>query len=182
MPVSVYKFHAADEKENIVYGAAKPGYSNEQVADWIQFMQEQGIQKVCCLLADAQLSHYPSNLLEIYHLRFGKDKVCWAPIEDFHLASEETLIQIILPFLNKANQESEKVVVHCGGGIGRTGHVLAAWLIYSRKISNTEAIAAIKKTGRNPYEAVITAPFYGKNPWKVTRELNTLLDKCRNKH
>lgn len=176
----MYKFDAADEKETIVYGAAKPGYSNEQVANWIQFMHEQGIQRVCCLLANAQLIRYSENLLEKYHQKFGNNKVCWVPIEDFHLADTETLTQIILPFLNKASQESEKVVVHCGGGIGRTGHVLAAWLVHSRGISNREAITAVKKTGRNPYEAAIAAPFHYKNPWKVITELNTLLDKCRN--
>jgi hypothetical protein len=98
----MYKFNAADEQENIVFGAAKPGYSDEEVANWVNFIQEQGIQRVCCLLADAQLVRYPSNLLESYYLRFGKDRVCWAPIEDFHLANEETLTQIILPFLNEA--------------------------------------------------------------------------------
>ncbi|GJD17506.1 dual specificity protein phosphatase [Rivularia sp. IAM M-261] len=178
----MYKFCAADEKETIVYGAAKPGYLNEEVDKWVQFMQEQDMQRVCCLLADAQLTRYPENLLEIYHQKFGANKVCWAPIEDFHLASEETLTQIILPFLNEAFRESEKVVVHCGGGIGRTGHVLAAWLVHSRGISNHEAIAAVKKTGRDPYEAAFAAPFYVKNPWKVVTELNVLLDKCRDKH
>ena len=159
----MYKFNAADEKEAIVFGAARPGYSNEEVDNWIQFMQEQGIERVCCLLADAQLVRYPSNLLETYYLRFGKNKVCWAPIEDFHLATEETLTQNILPFLNEALNQEEKVVVHCGGGIGRTGHVLAAWLVHSRSITNQDAIAAVKKTDRNPYEAAIAAPIYGKN-------------------
>ena len=175
----MYKFNAADEKETIVFGAAKPNYSDEQVVNWIKFMQEQGIQRVCCLLADTQLARYPSSLREIYHQKFGINKVRWAPIEDFHLASQETLTQNILPFLNEALHKQEKVVVHCGGGIGRTGHVLAAWLVNSRGISNQDAITAVKKTGRNPYEAAIAAPIYGKNPWKVIKELNVLLDKCR---
>lgn len=30
--------------------------------------------------------------------------------------------------------------------------------------------AAVKKTGRDPYEAAFAAPFYVKNPWKVVTE------------
>jgi protein-tyrosine phosphatase len=175
---SIYKFAAADENEMIVFGAAKPGSSQQQVYNWINFMKQQGIQRVCCLLSDSQLARY-ENLLEIYQSEFGIERVCWAPIEDFQLAELETLTQKILPFLVIANQQSEKVVVHCSGGIGRTGHVLAAWLINSRGLSNKDAIAAVKRTGRNPHEAVIVALLSGRNPWKVTHQLNALLDNCR---
>jgi protein-tyrosine phosphatase len=69
-------------------------------------------------------------------------------------------------------------VVHCSGGIGRTGHVLAAWLVAGRGFSRHSAITAVKRRGRNPYEAVIAAPFKGRNPWKVAAELNRLLEDC----
>jgi protein-tyrosine phosphatase len=179
----MYKFASADETEIIVFGAAKPGKSNKEVHEWIQFMKGQGIQRVCCLLAPSQLSPYVKSLgldlLEIYRKEFGEDKVCWAAIEDFQLADLETLTQKILPFLSDANQNNEKVVVHCAGGIGRTGHVLAAWLVRIRGMSNKDAINAVKRMGRNPYEAAIAAPLKGKNPAKVIKELNTLLDICR---
>lgn len=42
----------------------------------------------------------------------------------------EALTGKILPFLLEADKQSEKVVVHCSGGVGRTGLVLAAWLVY----------------------------------------------------
>jgi protein-tyrosine phosphatase len=173
----MYKFGAASASEPIVFGSARPGYSNTQVNQWIEFMQSQGIQRVCCLLPETQLNRY-SDLLDTNREVFGLDRVCWAPIEDFNLATPEMLVGQILPFLEIANQEQEKVVVHCSGGIGRTGHVLAAWLVAGRRLSSQSAIAAIKQTGRNPYEAVIAAPFKGRNPWQVAAELNTLLDEC----
>jgi Dual specificity phosphatase, catalytic domain len=89
------------------------------------------------------------------------------------------LTQQILPFLADANQKGEKVVVHCYGGSGRTGHVLAAWLVYARGLSNQAAVEAVKQTGRNPYEAVVAAPLKGRNPWKVIAQLNELLDNSR---
>lgn len=174
----MYKFAAASENETIVFGAARPGYSSQKINQWIEFMQSQNIQRVCCLLAESQLNRY-SDLLQIYQNNFGVEQVCWAPIEDFQLVDSETLNQKILPFLLLANQLDEKVVVHCAGGIGRTGHILAAWLVSARGFSNRAAISAVRKTGRNPYEAAIAAFLKGRNPWKVIAELNQLLDDCR---
>lgn len=173
----MYKFASASEDEPIVFGSARPGYRSEQVKEWIEFMQHQDIKRVCCLLPESQLIRY-SNLLDVYRQSFGLDQVCWTPIEDFHLADSKMLIHQILPFLAAANQNHEKVVVHCSGGVGRTGHVLAAWLVAGRGLSSKAAIAAVKQTGKNPYEAVIAAPFKGRNPWKVAAELNLLLDEC----
>lgn len=173
----MYKFAAASENEPIVFGSARPGYRNEQVNEWIEFMLHQNIQRVCCLLPESQLNRY-SNLLNVYRQTFGLDQVCWAPIQDFHLAAPKVLIHQILPFLASADQNHEQVVVHCSGGVGRTGHILAAWLVAGRRLSPKAAIAAVQQTGRNPYEAVLAAPFKGRNPWKVAAELNSLLDEC----
>jgi hypothetical protein len=78
MAKNPYKFAAAQQDEPIVFGASKPGYSNQKVDVWISFMKEQGIKKVCCLLCQKQLTRY-SNLLGIYQQQFGEDNVCWAP-------------------------------------------------------------------------------------------------------
>ncbi len=174
----MYKFAPASEHEIIVFGAAKPGYRDAELAEWIEFMQRHNIKQVCCLLTESQLVRY-SDLLGTYRKIFGSDRVCWAPIADFELAKRDILIDRILPFLASANSKGEPVVVHCSGGIGRTGHVLAAWLVSGRGLSNKQAILAVKKTGRNPYEAIIAALFKGRNPWQVAEELNRLLDNSR---
>ena len=174
----MYKFAPAWKNEQVVFGAARPGYTNNKVQDWIEFMKCQDIKRVCCLLPDQQLAYY-SELLGTYKQEFGNQLVCWAPIADFHLSDLETLTQKILPFLIEADKQNEKVVVHCSGGIGRTGHVLAAWLVSVRGLSNQAAIAAVRRTGRNPYEAAIAAVLKARNPWKVVKELDVLLNDCR---
>ncbi|WP_375477245.1 dual specificity protein phosphatase family protein [uncultured Nostoc sp.] len=173
----MYKFAPAWEKERIVFGAARPGYTDKNVQDWIEFMKRQNIKRVCCLLDEQQLASY-FNLLNIYKQEFGNQLVCWAPIADFHLSNLETLIHKILPFLIEADKQNEKVVVHCSGGIGRTGHVLAVWLVSVRGLSNQAAINAVKRTGKNPYEAAIVTVFRGRNPLTVVKELDVLLNDC----
>jgi protein-tyrosine phosphatase len=173
----MYNFASASDQESIVFGAARPGYRDEQVTEWIAFMQRQGIQRVCCLLTDAQLKPY-ANLLARYQQTFGVHQVCWSPIEDFHLVTPDQFTHQILPFFMAADQRHEKVVVHCAAGIGRTGQVLAAWLIAGRGFSKPDAIAAVKQAGRNPHEAILAAPFKGRNPWKLAAELDRLWDEC----
>jgi protein-tyrosine phosphatase len=177
----MFKFAPASPEESIVFGAAKP--SSTQVSEWIQFMQSQDIQRVCCLLPESQLAPYP-DLLETYRDTFGSDRntepcLCWAPLADFEIADRATLIEQILPFLAAADDQSKRVVVHCAGGIGRTGQVLAAWLVYRRGYTNRGAIEAVRRSGRNPYEAVAAALLRGRNPWRVAEALNVLLDECR---
>ncbi|PSB56661.1 protein-tyrosine phosphatase family protein [Chamaesiphon polymorphus] len=175
----MYKFAAASTEERIVFGSARPGYTDDRVNEWIEFMQMQNIQRVCCLLPKSHLNRY-SNLLDTYRQIWGENAICWAPIEDFCLVESEVLSARILPFLATADRHQERVVIHCSGGVGRTGHILAAWLIAGRGFDRQSAIESVKKTGKNPYEAVIAAPFKGRNPWRVLTKLYLLLDNCRN--
>ena len=163
-------FAAAYEREPFVFGARRPGFPLSRVSSmllqrWITFMQAQGITRVICLLPPRQLAAY-DDLLESYGQVFGKHNVLWVPIADFHLAEEAQLIDQIMPFFVAAEQQQEKTVVHCSGGVGRTGHVLAAWLVTRRGMSNEEAIAAVKRQGRNARES-------------RDKGLDVLLDRCR---
>ena len=172
-----YKFAAASADEPIVFGATRSGYTDRQIRDWIEFERSRDIQRVCCLLSPAQIDRY-ADLTGIYQTHFGIDRICWAPIEDFHIPDPQLLIDRILPFLDLADRSHQKVVVHCSGGVGRTGVILAAWLVARRGFSPESAISTVKETGRNPSEAVIAAPFFGRNPWQVRAELNNLLNRC----
>jgi protein-tyrosine phosphatase len=163
-------FGSATVAEPTVFGACRPGFpfpvvSSTTVDKWIQFMQSQQIARVVCLLPQRQLAGY-SHLLEAYKQGFGTLNVCWSPIDDFKLADAAALTQVILPFLADADQHQERVVVHCSGGVGRTGHILAAWLVSFRDMSNEQAIEAVRQTGRNPRES-------------GDPRLDQLLDRCR---
>ena len=159
--MNAYNFGPASDEETTVFGAQRPGYPSRQVTaaqvvDWIDFMRTNDIRRVCCLLTNAQMSHY-GDLPGLYREAFGAPRVCWAPIEDFHLCDTLTLHDIILPFLATADQRAEKTVVHCSAGSGRTGHVLAVWLVYRHGLTDDEALRAVTHVAdvqRNPFEAV----------------------------
>jgi protein-tyrosine phosphatase len=117
-------------------------------------MRRQGIARVCCLLDRSQLSSYRPSLDSQYARHFGDDNICMAPITDFHLAEPDLLRRTILPFLRESDRSKQPVVVHCWSGNGRTGHVLAAWLVAGRGLDPMEAIRSVEGTGRKPREAI----------------------------
>ena len=78
-----FRFNSASSSEEIVYGSERPGYPQKSVGkglirDWVLFVKERRIRRVCCLLTKDQLDDYDEDLLEIYRQEFGDNKLCWA--------------------------------------------------------------------------------------------------------
>jgi protein-tyrosine phosphatase len=123
-------------------------------------MADERIRRVVCLLDDRQLSYYGSlsgGLLACYDAFFEPDRVLSAPVEDYRLTTAENL-RSVLGFLDRSADSEERVVVHCSGGSGRTGHVLAAWLVHRYGLDPNDALDAVQSAGasRSPSEAVRT--------------------------
>ena len=124
---SSFHFGPARVGERTVYGARIPDASPTRVCEWSDFMHAQGVTRVCCLLDAGQLAGFPVNLEGEYKRLFGATCVLMEPIADHHLCSRQALRGSILPFLRTADTGGDRAVIHCWGGNGRTGHVLAAW-------------------------------------------------------
>ena len=152
---SNFHFGPARSSERTAYGARTPDTSPTGIFEWADFMRSQGVTRVCCLLDAGQLAGFPVNLEAEYTRRFGATCVLMEPIADHHLCSRQALRGNILPFLSTADTGGERAVIHCWGGNGRTGHVLAAWLVAARGLSPIDAITAVEAAGRLPQEAVL---------------------------
>lgn len=153
--MALQQFAPAAPAETIVYGAATPGGlagDDGDVDPWIDAVRSRGIERVVCLLSDRQLRRYHA-LLDAYRREFGRERVAHVPMTDHALAAESEL-RAVLDGLRAADDADEPVVVHCLAGIGRTGHVLAAWLVHARGYEPEAAIEAVRGTGRRPAEAV----------------------------
>lgn len=158
MLADAYRFAPAAPDETVVYGACCPSWhsagSHEQAIDqWLAFMHNAGIERVCCLLPGRQLDTHDANLSR-YEDAFGTESVRHAPVLDQRLAAIETLQEDVFPFLEDADTVDEPVVVHCLAGIGRTGQVLAAWLVRARDYSPHDAVETVREMGRDPFEVV----------------------------
>jgi protein-tyrosine phosphatase len=156
-----YGFGPAAKGEKLVFGSQRPGnpgkFIHRQVVDdWVVFIKGQGIQRIICLLPEEELKYYPleGGLLGLYAEVFGPDKVLWAPTPDMQLPTGEA-VRHILYFLHAAVEQGEKAVVHCSAGLGRTGLVLAAWLIYGHRMTERKAIRTVEEQNRSPREAVL---------------------------
>jgi protein-tyrosine phosphatase len=151
------RFAPAAPDEETVFGAAAPGFGaptgGDAVGEWIAAMRDDDVDRVCCLLSDDQVGGF-DDLLGRYRDGFGEDAVLHAPVPDHHLAAAATLREDVLPFFRAADDGGHRVVAHCLAGVGRTGHVLAAWLVHARGYDPEAALSAVQDTGRRPRDAV----------------------------
>jgi len=156
--VNAHRFAPAAPDEGFVYGACTPGWHSAAgqeaaIDDWVEFMRAEGIERVCCLLTGCQLDDCGA-ILDHYTAAFGEANVLHAPVRDHHLVPESVLHGEILPFLAESRAAEQAVVAHCLAGIGRTGQVLAAWLVYNRDYGPERAIETVRDNGRDPLDAV----------------------------
>lgn len=89
-------------------------------------------------------------LVEDYELPYSLDEwekrgveILHSPIEDFTAPSLEQLLEI-LRWIDTRIREGKKVLIHCLGGLGRSGTVATAWVMYSKGLPLREALRKVR--------------------------------------
>src|SRR5215211_2564076 len=102
------------EPRRLLAGAYPPS------ADAVEELRSAGVATVVDLTEDGELPAYAGGLpADVRHIRM--------PIPDFSCASDEEM-RATLDEIDAA-LERGSVYVHCRGGCGRTGTVVACWLV-----------------------------------------------------
>merc|ERR1719203_788359 len=90
------------------------------------------IKYLVTLVPDYQLARCNcSNLLSVAKRSFGEDKTLHYPIHDFCIPEDINHFDehCIQPLLAERRRNSDNMLIHCYGGHGRTGIVVACLLM-----------------------------------------------------
>ncbi|MEM7181494.1 MAG: isochorismatase family protein [Spirochaetota bacterium] len=110
----------------------------------IKTIQESGIHSILTLLSSDEFEQYGvDNLLEAYKAAGLESK--HVSIIDQGIPSIPEL-QKVLHWMHEKIENKQAILVHCVGGLGRTGTIIAAYLIWYHGYSAEDAIAAVRKS------------------------------------
>jgi atypical dual specificity phosphatase len=113
-------------------GMAKPG-AYAPLDDDLAALEARGIQLVVTLTEDAlPASDLALHSLEAVHM----------PVEDYTAPTQEQMLAYVA-LVGQAMHDDRPVATHCYAGKGRTGTMLAAWLVSTGR-TGSDAIDAIR--------------------------------------
>lgn len=140
-------------------GSARP--ENETQLKWLW---NEGLRAIVCLNMER-----PLNAGQVKNLGF---EYALVPVRDFSAPTSEDIVEFV-NFVDRMLEQNNPVVVCCGAGIGRTGTMLATYLV-SKCYSPEEALEEVReKRGIGVYSYVQREAIF-----RYAR----FIGKCENNH
>lgn len=135
-PYNIYKFPL---KNSFIALSPLPG--RVDIESDLKMIEANGIVNVVTLVSNEELVHYgvPDLITRFEGLNI---EVLHSPIVDYGLPSTEQM-KTILVWIHKKVKAKENILIHCVGGLGRSGTVMA---IYAK--------AYLGKTGEDAIQYV----------------------------
>ncbi|AOP36142.1 protein tyrosine phosphatase [Leptospira tipperaryensis] len=110
----------------------------------VETIQKEGITHILCLLTENEFSEYGVKDLKEEYKNRGLD-VYYCPVLDQTAPLIEQAIPV-LKWMDQALSKKGKLLIHCVGGLGRSGTLAAAYTIWKEKISSSEAISLVRES------------------------------------
>lgn len=128
-------------------GSSQPGL----YGDWdehISFLRKIGITSIVSLTEEPLIKESVlEENFEFYHL----------PIRDMDCPMPREAYKVVL-YLKEAIEEGKKCLLHCKGGVGRTGMIAACYLV-ARGFNATDAINQVRTINRAYIQTQIQEQF-----------------------
>ncbi|ODS33809.1 MAG: putative phosphatase [Candidatus Scalindua rubra] len=141
--------------EGEIAGMGRPASS---VHDF-EFLKDNGFEAI------VSLTEFPLNESLIEEFGF---EVKHIPIRDFEAPTMEQ-IEDFVEFAKKVGDNGKKLVVHCDAGIGRTGTILACYLV-SKGYNAAKAIEEVRKKRPGSIETIEQEEIVIKYEGKIERK------------
>jgi len=149
-----FNFASCTSKDTeVIFGAERPGCGEafdklgaippEEVKTWADFMKKQGVKRVLSLLTDEEYAFFGGEGYKdelVKNNGFDEEKVTLVNVYAPGAATET------LKAIKDAKEGNEKLVVHCSGGEGRTGLVLAQYLCQIEGMTAEDAVNNVLDT------------------------------------
>ena len=135
-------------------GRTKERNRHDTVADWLEEMRENGIRTVVCLAPNGDIERQSPEYAS-WRARQPKEESRYDlidfPIADFGVPSEveSAAFWELARSLGEHARDGEKLFIHRGAGIGRTG-TMAVAILMTMGYSYDEAYAEIRAAGSEP--------------------------------
>lgn len=153
----------------------------KRLTNFVKIMKERNIKMVIVLLTDKEMIEWYGQSLPGFYRKHGL-RVVHFPIRDFSVPDS---LESFDNLEEKLSQEitNNDVLVHCAGGLGRTGMVIAGLAIH-RGRSAEEAIQLVRRMREGSVEAPEQEKFLKQysSSLELKENLHNILKNIRRSH